>query len=81
MSRVRANSSGTNFRAGLSVTASKSWADLSMMGMTASSPVQELEGEHVERNREIPPRKRVFSDGSRRGSDEIDDSLWDNRCA
>lgn len=92
MSRVRANSGGATFKAaGLSMTASKSWGDLSVVGSsggllmsTGTGPVEpsevEDEGQHRDTNPDALHReeKRVFSDPSRRAS-EVDDAIWDNR--
>jgi len=83
MSRVRANSSAPAFQTGFQMTASKSWGDLSVMGVTRACPTQDIQADGPGRPRErTGPQeggKRIFSDGSRRGSDELDDSLWDNR--
>jgi len=79
MSRVRANSSGTNFRAGVNAMGSKSFGDL---GMSTMHP--DGDGEVEDEVEEMTPpwgkreTKRVVSDGVQRGSEE-DDSMWDNR--
>jgi hypothetical protein len=75
--------------AGLSMTASKSWGDLSVVGSsggllmsTGSVEPSEThdEGQHRVAYPDAPHReeKRVFSDPSRRAS-EADDAVWDNR--
>jgi len=80
MSRVRANSSGTNFQTG-NVVGSKSFGDLnmSMSSMSTGNDEEELETEESP----IPPwskrqNKRVVSEGFSKASDE-EDGMWDNR--
>lgn len=80
MSRVRANSSGTNFQTGNAI-GSKSFGDLNMSMSTMSTGNDEEELEYEEGP--VPPwakrpSKRVVSEGFGRGSDE-EDGMWDNR--
>jgi hypothetical protein len=86
MSRVRANSSGTSFKAGQGVGPSKSFGDLShtalgMSLMTDASEDGAVETEDRGRDNGKGGWKRVVSEGmARRPSEDNEDTIWDNRC-
>lgn len=81
MSRVRANSSGTAFQSGSNVASSKTWGDLSVsaLGMSTLDTDGDEESSVIDGLRNREGWKRVVSEPHRRGSNEGDETMWDNR--
>mgnify|MGYP006876478226 CR=1 FL=1 len=87
MSRVRANSSGTNFKPGGHVVGSRSFGDLNLSMSMASIDPQVPERSRSRDRPAVPGDdenegmnrgKRIVSEGQGRASDD-EGSMWDNR--